>query len=145
MSGQKPDPTLRSGGCLCGAVRFQAKLHGLHYHICHCGRCRKWAGGPAFGAPASAVTFEDDTAVTRFSSSSHGERLFCSHCGTHLLWRMKNGPTAVIWIGALDESDDLTLENELFFDAKPDHYCFANETVKLTGEQMKALYAAGKA
>ena len=137
----KPNPTSRSGGCLCGAVRFNARLNGLHYHICHCGRCRKWGGGPAFGAPASVVEFEDVSAFTSFSSSSHGERLFCRNCGTQLLWRMKDGPTSVIWVGALDHSDDLKLENELFFDAKPGHYCFENTTLKLTSDEMKALYA----
>ena len=55
---------------------------------------------------------------------------------------MKSGPTSVIWIGALDQSDDLKFENELFFDAKPEHYNFANETPKITSAEMKALYAA---
>lgn len=145
MAQGKPDPNLRSGGCLCGAVRFRAKLNGSHYHICHCDRCRKWGGGPAFGAPASAVEFKDKTALNSYSSSSHGERLFCKQCGTQLLWRMKAGPVSVIWVGTLDQNDDLKFENELFFDAKPEHYSFANKTLKLTGDEMKALYAARNA
>ncbi|MFY0614654.1 MAG: GFA family protein [Hyphomicrobiaceae bacterium] len=142
MSAKKPDPKLKSGGCLCGAVRFQAQLNGLHYHVCHCERCRKWGGGPAFGAPASSVKYEEVAGLALFSSSSHGQRYFCKQCGTQLLWQMKSGQTSVIWVGALDEGDDLKFENELFIDSKPTHYSFANETQKLTGAEMKALYAA---
>ena len=140
----KPDPKLKSGGCLCGKVRFQATLNGLHFHVCHCDRCRKWNGGPAFGAPANKLEFESADTPNTYSSSSHGERLFCASCGTQMAWRMKNGATAVIWLGALDDSDDLTFENELFFDSKPEHYDFANETLKLTGAEMRALYAGRK-
>jgi len=51
----------RSGGCLCGAVRFEVALAEPEFSICHCGMCRRWCGGPfeeAHCASAPAVAHD---------------------------------------------------------------------------------------
>ena len=131
----------RTGGCACGAVRFEAELNGLHYHVCHCTRCRKW-GGPAFATAAGAIrTVEGAEAVSVWSSSKHGERAFCGACGTHLWWALKAGGFNAVWIGALDESEDMTLASQVFTDQRPEHYAFANKTTDMTGDEVKAAFA----
>ena len=36
--------TAASGGCLCGAVRWQASAPPRIVHHCHCDMCRRWTG-----------------------------------------------------------------------------------------------------
>lgn len=132
----------RTGGCLCGAVGFEADIEAPHYHTCHCNSCRRW-GGPAMAINALALRIADDGAVRAYDSSDYGERVFCGTCGTHLFWRMKDGSATVVWIGALDETDDLALDTEIFIDSKPAHYSLAGNAQKMTGKEFVAMVMGG--
>ena len=134
----------RTGQCLCGAITYEADLNGPHFHACHCDKCRRWGGGPAFATPSEAIRIEDETHLAFYSSSQHGERAFCQKCGTHLFWRFKTGGGLAVWMGALDDHDDLNFGSQIFVDRKPDNYGFSNKTGDLTGEQVRGLFAAGK-
>ena len=48
MTGKAIDAT---GSCLCGAVRYSAKLKS-GAGACHCSMCRKWSAGPFMSAHA---------------------------------------------------------------------------------------------
>lgn len=77
-----------SGGCHCGAVRYEATGEALHHAICHCSDCRKSAGAPlvawiAFGSGEVRIT-KGSPRVR--ASSEHGRRHFCGDCGTGLLY-----------------------------------------------------------
>jgi hypothetical protein len=77
-----------TGGCHCGAVRYEAKGEALHHAICHCTDCRKAAGAPL----VSWIAFKaDDVQVTKGSpkeraSAEHARRHFCPDCGTGLFY-----------------------------------------------------------
>lgn len=78
-----------TGGCQCGAVRYQASGEPKHIALCHCSDCRKSAGAPAvtwaaFGEDEFSVTSGD---VTTFNSSGAAMRSFCPKCGTGLFYR----------------------------------------------------------
>lgn len=134
----------KTGRCLCGAVTFTAELNGPHFHACHCSKCRRWGGGPALASPASAIDIKGEEHLGSYASSKHGERLFCTSCGTHLLWRFKTGKGLAVWLGALDDNDEMSFGSQIFIDRKPDHYSFADKTGDLTGDQVYALFEAGK-
>ena len=75
-----------TGGCLCGAVRYEATGQPFHETNCHCSMCRRAAGAPFvtwFSVPRSELRFVAG-APTRFRSSEKGTRSFCSRCGTQL-------------------------------------------------------------
>jgi hypothetical protein len=48
-----------TGGCHCGAIRYQAEGQALTHGLCHCTDCRRHAGAPMVGwtmYPEGAVT-----------------------------------------------------------------------------------------
>ena len=77
-----------TGGCHCGAVRYEATEAPQRHSICHCTDCRRSAGAPVV---AWAVYDRADVRVTKGapkmrSSSEHGRRYFCADCGTGLFY-----------------------------------------------------------
>ena len=76
-----------SGGCHCGAVRYEMTEEVAHHALCHCTDCRKASGTPATAwamAAADQVTIMGEPVT--YASSEHGRRLFCGACGTSLFY-----------------------------------------------------------
>jgi len=77
-----------SGGCLCGAVRYEAAGECSNSMVCHCRSCRRAAGSPV----VAWVTFPKGGfryvhgAPAEFRSSPSVVRTFCSACGTPLTY-----------------------------------------------------------
>lgn len=134
-----------TGRCLCGAVRYRAALKNREVGACHCSMCRRWSGGPLLGVePDGAVAFDNEEQIGAYRASEWGERGFCRQCGTNLFWRMQDGSHVVLCAGTLDDASGLRLTNEIFIDEKPAYYDFANETNKLTGQQVFEMFAPGQ-
>jgi len=79
---------MRTGGCQCGAIRYQAAGEPQHHALCHCGDCRAAAGAPAVAWMAFA---EADVTVTQgtpsvYEGKNGARRHFCPKCGTGLLY-----------------------------------------------------------
>lgn len=79
----------RTGGCHCGAVRYEVRAEPQHVALCHCRDCRLSAGAPMV---AWAAFREEDFAVTQGeartrNSSGQSMRSFCPECGTGLWFR----------------------------------------------------------
>ena len=77
-----------SGGCHCGAIRYQAEGEAITHALCHCADCRRHAGAPMVGwtmYPENAVKVTKGTPKI-YKSSEHGRRYFCGDCGTGLLY-----------------------------------------------------------
>lgn len=133
-----------TGSCLCGAVRLQATLTSRKVDACHCSMCRKWSGGPLLcvsAAPGAAL--EGTEHITDYASSDWAERGFCSRCGTHLYYRLRQTGEYMIPVGLLDDPGGLRFEEQIFIDEKPGYYEFANKTHNLTGAEVFAKFAAG--
>jgi hypothetical protein len=82
--GDKPETG--AGGCLCGAVRFEASGEPVVTGHCHCADCRRHNGA----ALVTLVIFEaDKVRFTKgerkiYRSSPGVGRAFCDQCGTPL-------------------------------------------------------------
>jgi hypothetical protein len=131
-----------SGQCLCGAVRFTCEVEKLHADACHCSMCRRWAGGPALAVQVASlpdITGSENVAV--YKSSDWGERHFCKICGSNLFWRAPDFGYEAVCAGTLDDLSSFAMTTEIFIDEKPEFYSFSNDTKKLTGAQVAALFA----
>ncbi|MDX2287894.1 MAG: GFA family protein, partial [Hyphomicrobiaceae bacterium] len=78
--------TARTGGCLCGAVKFAAtpKPHddGVHVDACHCAMCRRQVGGPLMAVACDKVEVTAGAYLGVYQSSAWAERCFCKRCGS---------------------------------------------------------------
>lgn len=131
-----------TGSCLCGAVSFTAQQMTTAVAACHCSSCRKW-GGNAFMEVncGDAVSFEGADKLTVYDSSEWAERGFCSQCGSHLFYRLKESQEHMMPVGLFDDDSGFKFHREVFIDEKPGYYQYANETEKLTGEELFAQFA----
>ena len=124
------------GQCLCGAVKFHGTLvadRGIG--ACHCGQCRRWGGGGPFMPVRfeGGVTFGDDTGLTWYKSSEHGERGFCRVCGSSLFWRAPGaGNDVAINVSTLPEDHGQKLFEHIWVDDQPDWYAFADDCPRKT-------------
>ena len=100
-----------TGGCQCGAVRYQLTARPRNASICHCRMCQK-AGGAPFMAFTGA-TRPERFAFTRgapavYRSSEIAERGFCAICGTPLTYRLIGRDRISVTIGSLDQPAEVT-------------------------------------
>ena len=123
------------GGCLCGAVRFDADLSSLEHGACHCSMCRRWSSGPLLATTASSVSFTGEENIGRYPSSDWAERGFCKKCGANLFYHMPQAGGYVMSIGCFDNSADFRLTSEIFVDNKPEGYTFAGDHPRLTEKE----------
>ena len=77
-----------TGGCHCGAIRYEVEGQPLTHALCHCTDCRRHAGAPMV---AWTMYPKDAVRVTRgtpkiYHSSAQGRRHFCPDCGTGLFY-----------------------------------------------------------
>jgi hypothetical protein len=96
-----------TGGCQCGAVRYQLLTPPEHASICHCRMCQRACGQPFM---AFARVRDENLRWTRgrpatFASSNIVERGFCGACGTPLTYRRLAGGTVSVTIGSLDDPE----------------------------------------
>jgi hypothetical protein len=89
---------MRTGGCLCGAIRYRVEGEPTHVGRCHCADCRKRSGS-AFAVygqwPRHA--FELDGELATFNGDG-----FCRTCGSRIGIVEDDG--VEINLGTLDEA-----------------------------------------
>lgn len=101
-----------TGGCLCGAIRYECSADPSGVVYCHCRNCQVTSGG-AFSSnvmvPPDSLTITSG-ALTRYEDTAESgntvSREFCNQCGSALVSRP--GPhMLVIKAGSLDDPSGL--------------------------------------
>src|SRR3954471_1780260 len=97
-----------TGGCLCGAARYELESDPFDCGYCHCRTCQLYGGAPAMAFASVAATdfvwTGGESAVRWTASSSFGRRAFCAECGSPLQVRVDHQPETVDFpIVTLDE------------------------------------------
>lgn len=110
-----PDDATRSGGCLCGAVRYRVPASPLSMAVCHCRDCQKQAGS-AFSVlavfPRESVMLQGDP-VAYEGRGDNGQpvwRHFYGQCGSPIFSDtpgMRDSGVLAIKAGTLDDVSDI--------------------------------------
>lgn len=113
-----------TGGCLCGAVRFEIRGPLRPAAACHCTQCRK-SSGHFFAATAARDTdlaLSEKRGLKWYRSSAKARRGFCAECGSSLFWKADEATQTAIAMGSLDGDAGLELVAHIFVDDAGDYY-----------------------
>ena len=114
------DDAKMTGGCMCGAVRYETAGETFGVGHCHCRSCRRHNGAAVAtfaGFKADQVTFSGEPRKIYESSPGVG-RAFCGTCGTPLTWEgepRELGPIVEFHISTFDNPDVLVPGNHAFY------------------------------
>jgi hypothetical protein len=99
-----------SGGCLCGAVRYQISADPVRGFQCQCHDCQMDSGGGhssvfVFPRGAFAVTGEVRETVRTSDRGAVKRKGFCPSCGVSIYNKPDNVPDMIgIYVGSLDDA-----------------------------------------
>lgn len=96
-----------TGGCLCGAVRFEVDEQPTGATYCHCTRCQRRTGSAASAqaivVPGSVRIVSGDDVIRAYVPSDGSPKAFCSLCGTHLWAKGADGSPVAVRMSAFDD------------------------------------------
>lgn len=97
-----------TGGCNCGAVRFEVMAAIPIASYCHCRRCQRRSGAAAspnaYPAPGTFRIVAGEPALRSWKPEDGGEKWFCGECGSSLYAQNPRHPDSVgIRMGAFDD------------------------------------------
>lgn len=130
-----------TGGCQCGAIRYQCAAEPLALFVCHCRECRKQSGS-AFGmslqVPRNFLTIIRGQPRFWSRPADSGRRLecaFCDNCGTRV-WHEPEGESETVTIkaGSLDEPVDFSTAIHIWTESKLPGLELPKDAVQAPGE-----------
>ena len=146
--------------CHCKKVVLKLIKLDPRFTVCHCDTCQLLHNGPWYGANCSDIKIIDGKEYVSAFTTEHGKTgktgdlpkgwaamHFCSNCGSRLFYNfndkvLKNTAdkyNVSAGLIHLTYGYDLMMENELFFDEKPNYYSF-HETKKFSSGDMIKYY-----
>lgn len=101
-----------TGGCICGAIRFEAKGPAGKPHTCSCKLCQKHSGALTVAwveFPSDAVAWTGPGgAPATYRSSDYSSRAFCGTCGS-TLGAIDDAPVVALMLGCFDKANAIDL------------------------------------
>ena len=130
MNQSTTNPTL-SGGCLCGAIRFETSAEPIFSGNCHCRDCQRSSGSaftPAIFVPENTVSVQGTVKFfeSKADSGNSISRGFCPNCGSQLFTRLEMLPGILgLRAGTLDAPENYTPTMDIYTASAPpwDHMC----------------------
>jgi hypothetical protein len=117
-----------SGGCLCGAVRYEVNGSLRDVLNCHCTVCRRWHGhhGAYTSTALDGLSFVEDRGLAWYESTTDDtagvRRGFCRECGSSLFWHPSGAPAISIAAGSLEPPTGLRTIGHVWTSRRSDYY-----------------------
>ncbi len=127
-----PGAHTATGGCLCGAVRYEVRGRLRDVLVCHCVECRRWHGHIS---ASTAARREDlvihETGGLRWIDSPRSDagarRGFCAECGSSLFWDAPERATVSIAAGTLDADEGLRIAAHWYVSQAGPYYALEDD------------------
>lgn len=121
-----------TGGCLCGAVRYEVAGPLRSVLVCHCEECRRWHGAPAqsTAAPRDRLRLTEQRGlrwVASPRSDASARRGFCGECGSSLFWDAPGRDYVAIAAGTVDGETGVRTAAHWYVSQKGDWYDLPND------------------
>ncbi|MGC1303752.1 MAG: GFA family protein [Caulobacteraceae bacterium] len=116
---------VRTGGCLCGALRFEAEGEPIFAGHCYCADCRKASGSgfiPFMGFSSAAVRFTGPTLQFTSKAANGGDavRNSCPACGSLVFGGVVDQDEVfTVYAGALDDPSTFHPKVAIFTRGRP--------------------------
>ena len=119
---------IRTGGCLCGQVRYSLSAEPVNSRICWCRDCQRIAGNGTVNALFPAESLEISGSPGEYirtgGSGQPVRRRFCPQCGCHLFAEAAAYPgVVVVRIGTLDEPSSIKPAANIWSSSAPAWAC----------------------
>jgi hypothetical protein len=130
-----------SGGCLCGALRYEAEGEPTAMGHCYCPDCQKASGSgfiPFMGFASHAVRFTGPARQFRSKAARGGYavRNFCPTCGSLVFGgEVGKSDSFTIYAGSLDDTSAFHPRIALFASTRP-HWAVIPPGVTTVFERM---------
>ena len=113
--------TVRTGGCLCGAIRYVAGGEPIFSLMCHCRDCQRQSGTAYVAAvrvASAGFRITRGTPKRYVATSDAGNeiaRVFCGDCGAPLYVQVSTRPDLVgIRVASFDDPSWFRAEADIF-------------------------------
>ena len=118
----------RTGGCLCGHVRYRLTAEPVTARTCWCRDCQHLASNGTVNAifPGASieVTGNPSEHVRTADSGNQVRRRFCPQCGSHLFADSTGRPgLTVVRVGTLDDPSSIKPSANIWSASAPDWAC----------------------
>ncbi|MFQ5757635.1 MAG: GFA family protein [Acidiferrobacterales bacterium] len=97
-----------TGGCLCGAIRFEVTEAPYQTDYCYCRMCQRSSGSVLTSwADFKETEFHCTRGeITYYKSSQYARRGFCASCGSTLIQRPLGGDWVAVATGSFDQPEE---------------------------------------
>ena len=113
-----------TGGCMCGAVRFEAEGPLRAVIACHCRECQRASSHyvTATAAQHDRFSITEDRGLGWYSHLGALKRGFCRECGSSLFWQPTFADYISVAAGSIDQPSGLTMVRHIYTIDVPDWY-----------------------
>lgn len=131
--------TERTGGCLCGQVRFRITAEPTVSRICWCRDCQHIAGNGTANAIFPTQSIQITGSAAEYSSQGDSgntvRRRFCARCGSHLFADSTGrvGLT-VVRLGTLDDPSSVRPVANIWANSAPTWACLDPALSRMEGQ-----------
>ena len=131
----------KTGGCLCGAVRYAVNGPLRDVLECHCSMCRRTHGhiGAYSAVPRATLELTDATGLRWHRSSDKARRGFCGTCGSSLFWDPIDKDYIAVAAGTIDPPTGLKTVLQIHTADAGDYYTIRPDVPQREGGSSGAV------
>ncbi len=143
-----------TGGCYCGAIRYECDQPPVEPGVCHCRECQRWTGSAFLavaGFPLSGFRYTKGSPKLN-QTSLIVERYFCADCGSSLHCRYlvslseddiaENPDYVLVSVGTLDNPEIALMEYHYGVESQLSWVHFDDELPRTRSEEDPGLIRA---